>query len=210
MNRFSPTRQRVITCSVLLCLTLSRQVASHEEYGSERSQTSFSIAKVALGMDVDSALKVHPTASIQRDVANCYSFGRAIILPAWIHQTLRIRENNDVLTMDFEPTGKGSKLHRIYHDQVIERSTLDVRVLLDDLSKRYGPHSRILYRRKMEPAGRIVGFEWRQRDGATLRAELRREHKNGSDDIHLSLLARLPSSGPNRFRHTQEPKCGKR
>jgi len=210
MNRLSPTNQLVITILLLLCLALSRQVASREEHGSDRSQSSFTIASVTLGMDFDSAFKIYPTASVQREVANCYNFGRAIILPARTHHTLRIQENSDVLTLDFEPSGAGSRLHRILYDRVIERSTVDVQLLLDGLSTRYGPHARTLYRRKMEPAGRIIGFEWQQHDGTTLRAELRREYSNGGDDIRLSLLARLPVSGPNRVRHTQPPKCGKR
>ena len=210
MNRLSPTNQLVITFVLLLCLTLSHQVASGEAHGSDRSQSSFAIAKVELGMNFDSVFKVHPTGSVQREVANCYSFGRAIILPSRTRQTVRVQENYSVLTLDFEPSGKGGRLHRIHYDRIIEPATVDVRRLLDDLATRYGPHSRILYKRKMEPAGRIIGFEWQQHDGATLRVELRREYSNGGEDIRLSLLARLPVSGPNGALHTQPPKCGKR
>lgn len=208
MNHISPTVQLPITILLLLCLAFSRHVASHEADHIHSAQSGFSVAGVALGTDFDSAFKIHPTASVQREVASCYNFGQAIILRA--HQTLRIQESSSVLTLDFEPSGAASRLYRIHYDRIIDRSADDVRVLLDGLSARYGPHSRKLYRRKMEPAGRIVGFEWQQHDGATLRAELRREYRNGSDDIHLSLLARLPVSGPDRFRHTKSPNCGKR
>lgn len=210
MNRLSPTVQLLITILLLLCLAPGGQVTSREAGGSDRVQSNFTIANVALGMDFDSAFKIYPTASVQREAASCYSFGQSIILPARAHRTLRIQENSGVLTLDFEPSGAGGRLHRILYDRVIERPTVDVRLLLDGLSTRYGPHVRTLYRRKMEPAGRIIGFEWQQHGGATLRAELRHEYRNGADEIHLSLLARLPVSGPNRFRHTQAPICGKR
>ena len=38
---------------------------------------------------------------------------------------------------------------------------------------------------------RIVGYQWRNTEGATLRVELRNDHRSDGSDTRLSFLARL-------------------
>ena len=111
--------------------------------------------------------------------------------------------------MNFEPPYAGGKLSRIHFDRAVDASKFDIRKLLDTLSMRYGAYDRILHRRKMEPAGRIVGFEWRSADGATLRVVLRNDHRNNSESLRLSFLARSPVLKPPPKPQFLSLLCGK-
>lgn len=180
--------QRII---VLLLLYL---IAPNLTEGSENRETkSFAIKGAALGMGLEHALKIFPTAQIAPEAANCHNYGRAIRLPELTRRVLRVLDDDGDLTLNFDPPYAGGWLARIYYDQPVDPATFNMDNLLEELKERYGAYDRILYRRKMEPAGRIVGFEWRNTGGATLRVVLRNDYRNNGDNLHLSFLARSPA-----------------
>ena len=200
---------RLLIASLLLWLALTDPIAALQGDENEPDQLGFAIGGIALGMDFESVLKIFPTATAERAVANCYDYGRAVSVPARTRRTLLHRDNAGTLTLSFEPPNAGGRLSRIHLDRPVYPSTGGIQKLLDRLLARYGPYDQILHRRKMEPAGRIVGFEWYNVDGATLRAVLRNIYDNGSHGIHLSILARsnVQASPPNR--RAQWLACGK-
>ena len=100
------------------------------------------------------------------------------------------------LTLDFAPPSAGGKLSRVHYDRPVKLSPVEIRTLIERFSARYGAYDRILRRRKMEPAGRIVGFEWQRVDGATFRVVLRHEFVRGSDSMRLNVVARSTTSEP--------------
>jgi len=203
MNRRTLHDIRLVVAPLLFCWALSGPAVTREAHNNYSSQNSFAVAGVALGMDFESVLNIYPTATIDGKVANCYSYGRAVGMPMHTRKTLRHRHKTDILALSFEPPSVGGRLDRIHYDRAIDLTTGSVRKLLDGFSAHYGRYDRILHRRKMEPAGRIVGFEWQSADGATLRFELRHDysHSTGSDSsdgVRLSILARSaePASRP--------------
>ena len=133
----------------------------------------FGVAGVSLGMEIEQVLKIYPAAKIERPPANCYSYGQAISIPTLTRRILRHHDSNGNLTLDFAPPSAGGKLSRVHYDRPVKLSPTEIRTLIERFSAHYGAYDRILRRRKMEPAGRIVGFEWQRVDGATLRVTLR-------------------------------------
>lgn len=180
----------------ILCLIASGRSAADGVDRSNRAQTEFGAAEVALGMDIEQVLKIYPAAKIERPAANCYSYGRAISIPALTRHILRHHDDNGNLTLDFAPAQAGGKLDRIHYDRPVSLSPVEIRTLIERLSARYGPYDRILRRRKMEPAGRIVGFEWQRADDATLRVVLRHDFGRGGDAMRLNIVAKLTMPVP--------------
>jgi len=193
--------------TLLLCSVLAAPTVADEEESNHRSQRGFTVAGVALGMEFGSVVALYPAAKIDDEAANCYSYGRRINIPALTRHVLRHHDDIGDLTLRFAPPSDGGRLSGIHYDRPVDRSTLSIRELVDDLSARYGPYDRILHRRKMEPAGRIVGFEWLRSDGATLRAVLRQDFGNGSDEIRMTLLARSTAAASRPARRTVSTSC---
>lgn len=202
-------RDRLVVGALFLGIAMTSPPAVAETNDAGRNQAGFAVAGVALGMDFESVLKVYPTARIERAVVNCYNFGRPVSVPVHTRRTLRHRYKAGLLTLDFEPQSAGGGLSRLHYDLGFEPSAGGIRKLLDRFLAQYGPYDRILHRRKMEPAGRIVGFEWHNADGATLRVVLRRDYDNGSGGIRLSILARSIVTAPRPTGGALSLSCGK-
>lgn len=198
-------RVRLVIGFFLLCLIVSGRSAADGVDRSNRTQAEFGAAEVVLGMDIEQVLKIYPAAKIERPAANCYSYGRAISIPALTRRVLRHHDDNGNLTLDFAPAQAGGKLDRIHYDRPGSLPLAEIRTLIERLSERYGPYDSILRRRKMEPAGRIVGFEWQRVDGATLRAVLRHDFGRGGDAMRLNIVAKSTIPVPRAKGQT----CGK-
>ena len=165
----------------------------------------FVVSGVALGMQFEQVLKIYPTSVVENRVTKCYSKGRPISLPELTRRIVRYKDDEGELTMSFEPPFVGGRLSRIDYDRALISSKFDTRNLLDELVAQYGSPDRILHRRKMEPAGRIVGFEWHNTNAATLRVVLRNNHHNASDNLQLTFLAIAPSRKLQLNRRTSCP-----
>lgn len=210
MNCHALLEVRRIVVPLLFCLMVSGPaVAGPAESGDQRSQDGFAVVGVTLGMGIEHVLKIYPAAKIEREAANCYSYGRAISVPELTRRVLRYNDDEGDLTMNFEPPHAGGRLSRIHYDRSVNPATFDIGELIGRLSTRYGAYDRILHRRKMEPAGRIVGFEWRSADGTTLRVVLRNDYRDSGDSLRLSFLARVPVVKPNPTPRLLSLLCGK-
>lgn len=166
-------------------------VSDNAEY---RASNAFAVEDVALGMKTERVLQIYPTAKINPEVANCHRNGRAINVPEMTKRVIRHTVEKGDLTMRFDPPYAGGRLSRIYFDRSVELSSFDFRELLNRLIARYGGYERVLHRRKMEPAGRLAGYEWRGADGATLRVELRNDYRSEDNYLRLSFLARMAAA----------------
>ncbi len=194
MNRHALLELRRLTvCLVLFMLMFGSAIAPAANASDHISQNGFVVSDVALGMRLEQVLKIYPTSVVERKVANRYRCGQRINLPELTRRVLRYKDDEGELTMSFEPPVSGGGLSRIHYEHSIDQSNLDTRTVIDGLISQYGPYDRVLYRRKMEPAGRIVGFDWYSSNGATLRVVLRDNHHKSSDSLSLSFLARSTS-----------------
>lgn len=197
-------QNRLVIGFFILCLIASGRSAADVDRRNEIA-AEFGIARVALGMDIEQVLQIYPAAKIERPAANCYSYGQAISIPALTRRILRHDDSKGSLTLDFAPPSAGGKLDRIHYDRPANLSPAEIRTLIERLSARYGPYDRILRRRKMEPAGRIVGFEWQRVDGAIFRVVLRHDFGHGGDSMRLSVVAKSTMPVPR----AKGQACGK-
>lgn len=179
--------------SVLLISMLNSANVVAANDTNSTSHNSFVICNVALGMPLEQVLKIYPVSIVEQEASNRNQNGQVTSLPELTPRVLRYKGDADELTMSFEPSATGGWLSRIKYEHALDPSNLNVRSLIDGLISEYGPYDRVLYRRKMEPAGRIVGFDWYSGDGATLRIVLRNNHHKSGDNLSLNFLARVTS-----------------
>ncbi len=191
-----PEFRRTATRLFFLMVMSGPALASVSDNVEHRVSNDFVVEGVALRMKFERVLKIYPTAKINPEVANCHRNGRAMKVPELTRRVIRHTVDRGDLTMEFEPAFAGNWLSRIYYDRPIDVSKFDLRELLNRLLMQYGPYDQVLHRRKMEPAGRIIAYEWRGIDGATLRVALRNDYRANSSHLRLSFLARLPASKP--------------
>ncbi|MDH3740815.1 MAG: hypothetical protein OER56_04385 [Hyphomicrobiales bacterium] len=190
-NRFKLSR---LAAGALVLWLASTSASAGEKH-------TFAVAGVALGMDYERVRTIYPASEVEEQAANCYRYGSAVRDPSMTRRVLRHRGYAGVLTMTFASPRRGGRLLRIHYDRRVDPSGFEARQLLDGLTTQYGAYDRILHRRKMEPAGRIIGFEWLKPGGASLRVILRNDHHAGPDALHLSFLARSAVRKPQSGRH---------
>lgn len=179
-NRFNLTR--LVPGALILWLALTGASAGEK--------SSFAVAGVELGMGFERVRDIYPVSEIKEQAANCYRYGVAIKDVSTARRVLLQRTDAGVLAMTFASPRRGGKLTRIHYDRRVDPANFKFRELLTRLTARYGSHDRVLHRRKMEPAGRIIGFEWQGRDGASLRVVVRNDHHISPAAVRLSFLAR--------------------
>ncbi len=184
----------LIPTPIILGIALNASLARQIE------DDSFLDTAITLGMDIDSALKIYPSATIEVMTSGCYGSGKALGDGATTRRILRFRDEVSQLELDFAPFRNGGRLVRIDYNRRVDLATIDLPILLEQFTRRYGPHDRILYRRKMEPAGRIVGFEWQTGDNGNLRLVLREDFRSNNDRHLLSIVARIAPVNAQRSR----------
>ena len=190
---------RIFVASIFLCLSAhGTSSADLTNANNARSQRDFAIAHVALGIRFEEVLTVYPNAQPERAAPNCHRFGQPIWLPERTPRVVRHNIRSENLALHFDAPAEGGKLNRIEYDRPVDPTTFNIRTFIDRLKSRYGPYDWQLLRRKMEPAGRVIGFEWRQLGRATLRVELREDH---SEDDNYFRLKSLAWSTVERQRH---------
>lgn len=187
---------------LLIAVLLIVGIAASTAIAAKVRNDSFAIADVTLGMDLDSVLKVYPSATIEIKAPGCYSYGKAVGDRAMSGRVLRHRDGISELAVRFAAFRNGGRTVRIDYDRRLDPEKFDFRKLLERLTKRYGPHDRVLHRRKMEPAGRVIGFEWQTGDHASLRVVLHEDFRSSTDRYRLSFLARSGAVEPRATRCT--------
>ena len=178
----------LVAGTLLFCLAVTNASAGADD--------AYGVAGVELGMDYSRVRGIYPASEIKTQAANCYRFGKAVKDLMATRRVLRQHADDSVLTMSFASPRRGGRLIRIHHDRRVDPANFDLRGLLQRLTARYGGHDRILHRRKMEPAGRIIGFQWHKMDGTRLRMVLRHDHHSNPQSYRLSILATAKVPGP--------------
>ncbi|MDH3666052.1 MAG: hypothetical protein OEN23_03890 [Paracoccaceae bacterium] len=198
---------RLSATLLLLCFSaLGTSNANVTNVNDADLQRDFTIAGLTLGTDFKAALVIYPDAQLEYAAPNCYRFGQAIKLPQQTPRILRGKALSGALRMHFDPPVDGGRLSRIEFDRPVDPQTFDIQAVVDRLERQYGSYDRQLLRRKMEPAGRVVGFEWHQEGRATLRVELREDHSEQMNYLRLKFLAWSPSkSRRHEVRKKQSP-----
>ena len=171
------------------------------------SQQHFSVAGISLGIDHASVLKMYPNAETEGVAASCYKHGKAIERPVLTKTTLSQRLDKGRLLVEIEPALQGGRVSKILYEHTFDAWEVEISKMLDHLTARFGPFDRKLYRRKMEPAGRIIGFEWRHNDGSSLRVVWRRDHANGNLNTVVSYLAQSAFPTAARLRKSLPAGC---
>ena len=166
--------------------------------GGGQTTSDFAIADVALGMTFEDAVELYPDARLVPAVPNCHRFGKAIRLPDRTPRILRYEGAAGDLTMRFDPLVAGGRLARILFDRPVDPEAFDIQATVARLEARYGRYDRLLKRRKMEPAGRVVGFEWHGPGGALFRVELREDYTDPAYVLRLTYLALAPKAQRRR------------
>jgi hypothetical protein len=199
---------RAIFGPLFIALVLLGPAAAGARDSDGQIRRDFAVAGVTVGMDFEQVLDIYPAAEIEAETPTCFSYRQRIKMPALTRHTLRLRHDGGNLILGFEPPRDGGRLSRIRYDHPVDLSALDIRALLDRLAARYGPHDRVLHRRKMEPAGRIVGLEWRRADGVTLRVVLHHDYGNGNEGVRLRFHVRSAAPVSRPTRRTISATCG--
>ncbi len=163
---------------------------------------NYAVADVTLGMDIDRVLKIYPSAQTDARVPNCYRYGKAVWDTSVAGPILRHRDEVSELTLGFTSSRNHNRLIRIVYDRRVDPAKFDFRALLGKLTKQYGPYDRILHRRKMEPAGRVIGYLWQSPGYASLRVVLHEDFRTPSDRYRLSFLARTEAATRKQTRCT--------
>ncbi len=200
---------RLTGARLLFCLILPVQVAADVVgISGDRAPGDFEIKGVALGMDLKRVLEIYPEARISRTEADCYRFGQPIRVPELTSHIVRVKRQSGDLVMHFDSSSRGGGLSRIRLDQPVDPLTFKIDAVVERLTTHYGAYDRVLLRRKMEPAGRDIGFEWRRENRATLRIELRNDYSYPADSLRLSFLAKSSTVGQHQARRAPSQLCG--
>lgn len=170
----NPRHKLLRSLALVLCILLLRDQPAQAD-GAADTGFGFTVAGLKLGLDLEGVRRIHP----------------AIPAPVASTREIHKRLKDGMLTLSFGPERHGGRLIRIQHDRPVGAPAQGPRRLLDRLIAQYGPYERILYRRKMEPAGRITGFEWRRPDLTTLRVILRNDADSNS--LRLNILVSVPT-----------------
>ena len=192
--------------SLLIAAPMAIGFVPNISISAEPVGTRYAVADVTLGMDIDSVLKIHPSAKIDATVPNCYRYGKAVWDTSVAGRVLRQHDDASQLTLGFASSRNGGRLIRIDYDRRVDPATFDLHALLDKLTKQYGPYDRVLHRRKMEPAGRVIGYVWQTASQASLRVVLHDDFRTPSDRYRLSFLARSEATAPRQTR-CKPPQC---
>ena len=173
------------------------------------SSDEFLDAGVVLEMRIEKVLEIYPAARLEVIQPACYSYGRALGGAATVPRILRHRDEISMLELNFGSLDDGGQLFRIAYERRVDPSVFDFSSLVEKLTRQYGPHTRVLHRRKMEPAGRIAGLEWRTVDGVSLRLVLQEDFRSAHDRHRISLVARSEkiSTGRSRCGSTRCRSC---
>ena len=201
---------RLSVLVLLFCLVFGGQSVAGEPFNNQQNTIGFRVAEIALGMSIEEVRKIYPAAAIEKKIVNCYSYGEAISIPELTWRTLHYHHKTDILTLHFKAPVEGNRLYKIHYDRAVDLTSDGVQKLLGHLVQKYGPYNRILHRRKMEPEGRIVGFEWQKSGDVTLRIVLRQDHGNSNDSLRLSVLSTLNDLQSRPQKRALSVVCAKR
>ncbi len=197
--------RRLVPC-LLITMPMAIGIVLNTAISAEAESHNYAVADVTLGMDVNNVLKIYPSAKMDEGAPSCYRYGKAVWDTSVTAHVLRHRDEKSELTLGFASPRNSGRLIRIDYDRRVDPTNFDFRALIQKLTRQYGPYDRILHRRKMEPAGRIIGYVWQTVGNASLRVVLHDDFRTPGDRYRLSFLARSEAMAPRKTR-CRSPQC---
>ena len=189
----------VATREILLGVTLGLIVLAQQSRmpaGAEARQAGlgFSVDGLALGMDLADFKTAYPAAPITVHEAIRFCYGRSVALDQLSWASADSQRGNVSVHVTLHQINKQFQLTSLVRTETIEPHEADLRDLRDRMMRQHGPYTRLLARRKMEPAGRIVGFEWSRPDEQNLSVVVHEDYTDNGGRIIVT--TRLTSALP--------------
>ena len=160
----------------------------------------FEISSLSLSMPFDDFRRLYPKAGITEKTATRFCYGEEVRIKSLTQLAAVIRQGAATVYVTFDQKYFGHVISTIKRDELIEFGPSRFTSLRDGLVRLYGPYTGIKYPDKMEPAGLIVGFEWKQSGVAYLSVTIHRDHANDSGPIHQTTF--LTRSLPGMKSHS--------
>jgi hypothetical protein len=155
---------------------------------SRATANGFSVGEMRLGMGLAEFERATPVVRITRHEGGRFCYGRRIVLDE-LGWASAVGTTGDVsIRATFRKIDGRLRLTSLLRIEAFDFQVRDLTYLQNRLQRRYGPFSRLLVRRKMEPAGRIIGFEWLRPTEARLSVVVREDHGANSGQILLETL----------------------
>ncbi|MDH3701274.1 MAG: hypothetical protein OEU46_08160 [Alphaproteobacteria bacterium] len=193
-------RQPFAAVFALICVT-SMHVAGAQ--ASERKPLQ--IAGTYPGMRLQAFRMLHGNATIIRTPAVRYCYGRPVVLKEHGRLAAVVSHEDATLKVHFERDGADYRISTIKLRKKISPRPERIVEMRDNLILKFGPVNRILRRRKMEPAGLIVGFQWEVPSVALLTAKFHRDHAEDPGRFYLTSTLARPAAAfrrpPAALRH---------
>lgn len=154
-----------VFAAVALAITLqSLQSDVSAEEKATLPYVGYAVSGLTLGMDVTEFRAAYPAAKITINEAVRFCYGRRVVLDQFNWATAVSSRGEVSIRVTFGPFKQQLRLTKVERTEAIDFHMSDFPDLRENLVARYGPYTHLLTRRKMEPGGRIVGFEWADRD----------------------------------------------
>lgn len=193
-------KSRCRTIAAVFALTL---IAPVTVAGAQASQTTpLNLAGAYPGMTLLAFRMRHGTATITRMTAVRYCYGHPIASKEPTRQSALVTLERTTLTVNFGKHGAGYRAAAIELREEISPHPERIRRIRDGLIRKFGPIDEVLHRRKMEPAGLIVGFRWKAPDGSVLTAKIHRDHADDPERFYLTSTLANPTAENHRSHHT--------
>ncbi len=186
-------RQPFAAVFALICVT-SISVA-----GAQASEKKpLQIAGTFPGMHLQAFRMLHGNATIIRTPAVRYCYGRPVVLKEHERLAAVVPRGDTTLKVKFEREGSDYRISTINLQKKISPRPERIVEIRDRLLRKFGPVDRVLRRRKMEPAGLIVGFQWEVPGVALLTARFHRDHGEDPERFYLTRTLARPAAASRR------------
>jgi hypothetical protein len=180
------------TIAAVFALTL---IAPVTVAGAQASETTrLNLAGAYPGMTLHAFRMLHGNATITRMTAVRYCYGHPIASKEPTRQSALVTLERTTLTVNFGKHGASFRAAAIELREEISPQPERIRRIRDRLIRKFGPIDEVLHRRKMEPAGLIVGFRWKAPDGSVLTAKVHRDHSDDLERFYLTSTLANPTA----------------
>ncbi len=193
-------KSRYQTIAAVFALTL---IAPVTVAGAQASETTpLNLAGAYPGMTLHAFRMLHGNATITRMAAVRYCYGHPITSKGPTRQSALVTLERTTLTVNFGKHGAGFRAAAIELREEISPQPERIRRIRDRLIRKFGPFDEVLHRRKMEPAGLIVGFRWKAPNGSVLTAKVHRDHADDPERFYLTSTLANPTAENHSSHHT--------
>ncbi len=180
--------QRMLGIHVVIVALLGLAMSSARAGLPEPNVATFDVDGLTLSMPVDVFRRLYPEAEVTERTAARYCYGEEVRIETLSRLGAIVRGGDATVHISFDYKSFGHGISTIKRDEVIEFDPSRFTSLRDRLVRHYGPFTAIKYANKMNPAGLVVGFEWKQKGVAYLSVTIHRNHDSDSGAIRQTTL----------------------